>query len=68
MRNQSLLLMAASMLALGSVPALAQSSGSITDVGSAADIIVTAQKRSETLQEVPLAISRWPSVHWIRAR
>lgn len=52
--------MLALLLAGVSVPALAQESGAgaaQADSGGGTDIVVTAQKRSERLQDVPIAVS-----------
>ncbi len=44
-------------VALTSAPALAQDAAPAADGGAPAEIIVTAQKRSERLQDVPVAVS-----------
>jgi iron complex outermembrane receptor protein len=59
LHQRGLLFAAASILALASAPALAQTAppspaGAPAPIG---EVIVTAQKRSENLQKVPLAIS-----------
>ncbi|OYQ34305.1 TonB-dependent receptor [Niveispirillum lacus] len=53
------LLAAAALAALGAPPALAQAPGSATGTQLEAleEIIVTARRRSETLQETPLAVT-----------
>lgn len=59
MRNYHLLGAAplALAVALSSVPAFAQSSGDAPATVGVADIVVTAQKREEKLQDVPIAIT-----------
>ena len=52
---RSLALAVASILA-GQAPALAQDTGTGTQPGALEEIIVTAQKRSENLQNVPISI------------
>ncbi len=52
--TRSLILATASLAALATAPAFAQEA---EETGGLADIIVTAQKRSENLQDVPAAIS-----------
>jgi iron complex outermembrane receptor protein len=57
MLNRRLLaLLGASTLAL-STPAVAQDTATAADDGPVAEILVTAQKREERLQEVPVAVS-----------
>ena len=42
-------------------PALAQEQGATADAGGIAEIVVTAQKRAENVQDVPIAISAFTS-------
>lgn len=44
-------------MALTASPAIAQSAASAADDGAPAEIVVTAQKRTERLQDVPVAVS-----------
>ena len=51
------LMLGASLLAMGSTPVIAQDGDDETDARNNGIIVVTAQKREQNLQEVPLAIS-----------
>lgn len=58
LRASSALTIAGLSLILGAAPALAQDAAAAADeVAESTEIVVTAQKREENLQEVPLAIS-----------
>jgi iron complex outermembrane recepter protein len=55
--NQKLWLSGLSLLALAASPAMAQQAAETEDTGGIADIVVTAQKRAENLQDVPISIA-----------
>ena len=55
--SQIKLLIGASVLTIASVPAFAQDTQSTADDGGLQDIIVTAQKKAESLQSVPISVT-----------
>ena len=57
MKKSGLMATAMALAITPAVPAYAQQASSATDTGGLEDIVVTAQKRSESLQRTPLAIS-----------
>ena len=57
MTHRSLKTGCAALAILAATPALAQSSAAEADDGGIVDIVVTAQRRAEKVQDVPIAIS-----------
>jgi iron complex outermembrane recepter protein len=55
--NRKLWLCGLSLLALATTPAMAQQAADSDDAGGIADIVVTAQKRAENLQDVPISVA-----------
>ncbi len=55
--TKTLMLASVAAFALTSAPAFAQTPAPAADEGAPAEIVVTAQKRTERLQDVPLAVS-----------
>lgn len=57
----------ASLVTLGASPAFAQTANAVDDTGAVEDIVVTAQRRRERVQDVPIAITAF-SAETLQAR